>query len=50
MLDDDRPIVKTTEEARGGRELNVMRYVLAISLVAAIIIVGGIALYFRFAT
>lgn len=50
MLDDDRPIVKTTEEARGGRELHVMRYVLVISLVAAIIIVGGIALYFQFAT
>jgi len=49
MLDDERPIIKTTEEARQGRELNVMRYVLAISLIAAIIIVGGIAIYFHFA-
>ena len=48
MQDTDRPIVKTTNEARQGRELHSMRYVLGVSLAAAIVILGAIYLYFRF--
>jgi hypothetical protein len=49
MLDNDRPIVKTTDEARQGREMHSMRYVLGISLTAAIVILAAIYVYFRLA-
>lgn len=44
------PSSRRPRRPEGERELHVMRYVLAISLIAAIVIVGGLSLYFRFAT
>jgi hypothetical protein len=48
MSDSDKPIVKTTEEARQARKVYGMPYVLGVSLFGSIIILGAITLYFQF--
>jgi hypothetical protein len=46
MYADDHKTVLSAEQARGGKELGVMRYVLHISLGLAV--VAGVVLYFIF--
>jgi hypothetical protein len=48
MADDNGKRVLTAQEARGGKELGVMRNVLHISL--ALAVVAGVILYFVFFT
>jgi hypothetical protein len=43
MANEDRKIVLNAQDARGGKELGVMRYVLHISLALAVL--AGIVVY-----
>lgn len=45
MTDESRIIHRTTDEARGGETSNVMRWVLAISLLAAILLLSAIWIF-----
>jgi len=45
MVDDSRTIHRTAEEARGGSTPNIMRWVLGISLLAAIIALSAIWIF-----
>jgi hypothetical protein len=43
---DERPIVTTTDRAREGVTGHNVRYVLAISMIAVVVIFGGLWLYY----